>query len=118
MLTGIHEYRPVRDQRLKQFMHRMAISFAQAIGADPDVSTYPELVRALLFGPMAAASFRIEGPEPLAGATGILAEEAARFGTVPTPELTPEQIAEYPLSGSLFAANPGVRGIAEPKFTG
>ena len=32
--------------------------------------------------------------------------------------LTPEQIAKYPLSGSLFAAVPGVRGIAEPHFAG
>ncbi len=32
--------------------------------------------------------------------------------------LTEEQIALYPLSGSLFAAKPGVRGIAEPKFAG
>lgn len=32
--------------------------------------------------------------------------------------LTPEQIAKYPLSGSLFAAKPGVRGLAEPLFAG
>jgi sugar lactone lactonase YvrE len=32
--------------------------------------------------------------------------------------LTPEQIAKYPLSGSLFAAKPGVRGLAEPQFAG
>jgi sugar lactone lactonase YvrE len=32
--------------------------------------------------------------------------------------LTPEQIAKYPLSGSVFAAVPGVRGIAEPHFAG
>ena len=32
--------------------------------------------------------------------------------------LTPQQIARYPLSGSLFAAVPGVRGIAEPHFAG
>jgi sugar lactone lactonase YvrE len=32
--------------------------------------------------------------------------------------LTPEQIAKYPLSGSLFAAVPSVRGIAEPLFAG
>jgi len=32
--------------------------------------------------------------------------------------LTPEQIAKYPLSGSLFAAVPGVHGIAEPQFAG
>ncbi len=32
--------------------------------------------------------------------------------------LTPEQLAKFPLSGSLFAAKPGVRGLAEPQFAG
>ena len=32
--------------------------------------------------------------------------------------LTPEQIAKYPLSGSLFAAQPGVRGLPEAEFAG
>ncbi len=32
--------------------------------------------------------------------------------------LTPEQISQYPLSGSLFAVNPGVRGIPETPFGG
>lgn len=32
--------------------------------------------------------------------------------------LTAEQLAKYPLSGSLFAATPGVRGLAEPLFAG
>jgi sugar lactone lactonase YvrE len=32
--------------------------------------------------------------------------------------LSPEQIATYPLSGSLFAAMPGVCGLPEPEFAG
>ena len=32
--------------------------------------------------------------------------------------LSPEQIAKYPLSGSLFAAVPGVCGLPEPEFAG
>jgi sugar lactone lactonase YvrE len=32
--------------------------------------------------------------------------------------LTPEQLAKYPLSGSLFAATPGVRGLPEAEFGG
>lgn len=32
--------------------------------------------------------------------------------------LTAEQLAKYPLSGSLFAAKPGVRGLPEPQFAG
>jgi len=32
--------------------------------------------------------------------------------------LTPEQIAQAPLSGSVFAVRPGVRGLPEPSFAG
>lgn len=32
--------------------------------------------------------------------------------------LTPAQIAKYPLSGSLFAAKPGMRGLPEAQFAG
>ena len=32
--------------------------------------------------------------------------------------LTPEQIAEAPLSGSVFATRPGVKGLPEPGFAG
>jgi sugar lactone lactonase YvrE len=32
--------------------------------------------------------------------------------------LTAEQLAKYPLSGSLFAAEAGVKGLAEPQFAG
>jgi sugar lactone lactonase YvrE len=32
--------------------------------------------------------------------------------------LTPAQVAQYPLSGSLFATEPGVCGLAEPRFAG
>jgi len=32
--------------------------------------------------------------------------------------LTPEQIAQAPLSGSVFATKPGVRGLPEPTFAG
>jgi sugar lactone lactonase YvrE len=40
------------------------------------------------------------------------------YVTTARETLTPEQVAKYPLSGSLFAATPGVRGIAEPMFAG
>lgn len=32
--------------------------------------------------------------------------------------MTPEEIAQAPLSGSLFAVKPGVKGLLEPYFTG
>jgi sugar lactone lactonase YvrE len=32
--------------------------------------------------------------------------------------MTPEQLARYPLSGSVFAVRPGVTGLPEPLFAG
>ena len=33
-------------------------------------------------------------------------------------KMTPEQLARYPLSGSVFAARPGMSGVPEPLFAG
>jgi len=38
--------------------------------------------------------------------------------TTSRQNMTPEQLARYPLSGSVFAARPGVGGIPEPLFAG
>jgi sugar lactone lactonase YvrE len=40
------------------------------------------------------------------------------YVTTARETLTPAQIEKYPLSGSLFAARPGVRGLPEPQFAG
>lgn len=40
------------------------------------------------------------------------------YVTTARETLTAEEIARYPLSGSLFAAEPGVRGLPEPYFAG
>jgi sugar lactone lactonase YvrE len=38
--------------------------------------------------------------------------------TTATQSLTPEQLTAQPLAGSLFAADPGVRGLPEPEYFG
>ncbi|MGH8721152.1 MAG: SMP-30/gluconolactonase/LRE family protein, partial [Burkholderiales bacterium] len=38
--------------------------------------------------------------------------------TTATQRLTPEQLAQQPLAGSLFALRPGARGLAESRFAG
>ena len=40
------------------------------------------------------------------------------YVTTARTRLTEEQLAAQPLSGSLFAVNPGVRGLPEPEFAG
>ncbi len=91
MRTAIREFQPLRKQRVKQSMHRMAIRFAQRIGADASAADFPALERALFFGPLAPVSFRLQGPDELPAAAEIFADEIAQSGSVPSPELTPEQ---------------------------
>lgn len=48
-------------------------------------------ISALIFGPLSPRSFRLSGPDSLPEAVERVAEDAAAFGAVPTPELTPIQ---------------------------
>ncbi len=74
-------------------MHAMALRYARLIGAEPRLSRRPGLVRALLFGPLTAMSFRLDGPDAQHEAEEAVAREARLFGAVPGPELTPEERA-------------------------
>jgi sugar lactone lactonase YvrE len=38
--------------------------------------------------------------------------------TTSRQDMTPEQLGRYPLSGSVFAVRPGLRGVPEPLFGG
>ena len=69
-------------------MNLIALEFARAAGVEPNVEAWPELRRALLFGPLAPSCFRLEGPDALPDAAERLARDAAAFGAIVSPELT------------------------------
>ena len=75
-------------------LHLGAVMFARAAGVEPDLARWPQLARALLFGPLTAVSFRLDGPDSAPEAAERVAREAAESGAVPAPELTPEQCAQ------------------------
>ena len=75
-------------------LHLGAVMFARAAGVEPDVGRWPQLTRALLFGPLTAVSFRLDGPHSLPDAADRVAAEALQSGAVPRPELTPEQCGQ------------------------
>jgi cation diffusion facilitator CzcD-associated flavoprotein CzcO len=91
MREAIRQFQPVRGARMKTFVHQMALAFSREIGTEPQLSANPELTRAAMFGPLAAVSFRIWGPEPLSEAAERFQKEAREFGAVPTCELTHAQ---------------------------
>jgi hypothetical protein len=68
--------------------------FATAAGVEPDPTAWPALARALFFGPLSPASFRLSGPDALADAPARVAADAAAFGAGADGELTPEQAAQ------------------------
>lgn len=72
-------------------MHAQALRFARLAGVEPDLSRRPELSRALLFGPLSPASFRLDGPDALPDAPQRVAEAAAAFGHIATPGMTAEE---------------------------
>ncbi|MBB3606096.1 cation diffusion facilitator CzcD-associated flavoprotein CzcO [Mycolicibacterium sp. BK556] len=72
----------------KTRMNLAAVTFARAAGVEPQLDNWPELRRALLFGPLAPSCFRLEGPDALADAPARFAHEAATFGAITDNELT------------------------------
>ncbi len=94
MFSRIASMRAQHPQPCYQVVDAMALMFSRSIGTEPDVAQYPSYARALLFGPLAAASFRVAGPDPLPDALERVREDASAFGAITSPELTPEQQAQ------------------------
>lgn len=84
-------------------MHVMALAFARLGGVEPRLEAWPELERALLFGPLSPASLRLSGPDPLDDAAARTAADAAAFGHVTTPQFAPDEAG---LRAALFDQAP------------
>ena len=91
MREAIRRFQTVRESKMKTTVNQMAVGFSRELGTEPDLSAHPELTRAAMFGPLAAVSFRISGPDSLPQAVGRFVQEAQEFGSVPTAELSPTQ---------------------------
>lgn len=85
---SIGEYRARRGLPQKTQMNFAATTFARAAGVEPHLDDWPQLRRALLFGPLAPSCFRLEGPDALADAPTRFARDAAAFGAITSNELT------------------------------
>ena len=73
-------------------MHVMAIMFARLAGVEPNLDANPELRRALLFGPLSPASFRLEGPDALEDAPIRTAQAAAAFGHITSDQMEDDEV--------------------------
>ncbi|OBH29012.1 dimethylaniline monooxygenase [Mycobacterium sp. E342] len=86
--TAIDAYRARRGLSQKTRLNLAAITFARAAGVEPRLENWPQLRRALLFGPLAPSCFRLEGPDALPDAPDRFAREAARFGAITSNDMT------------------------------
>ena len=71
-----------------------AILFSRLAGVEPDPVVYPELARALYFGPLSPESFRLEGPDALPDAVQRVQAAAAAFGAISSSAFTSEQLGQ------------------------
>lgn len=90
--------RAIADQRAAGLspalpMHVAAIQLARLIGCEPDPRQWPDQARALMFGPLTAASFRLEGTDALPDAAARTTAAAAAFGRITDPVFAPDELA-------------------------
>ncbi|MGJ0121016.1 flavin-containing monooxygenase [Williamsia sp. MIQD14] len=85
---AVSDYRSRRGQSQKTRMNLAAITFARAAGVEPSVDRWPDLERALLFGPLAPSCFRLEGPNASPDAAQRFTRDAAAFGAIADRDLT------------------------------
>jgi hypothetical protein len=69
-------------------MNLVALLFGRAAGVEPNPDDWPDLRRALLFGPLAPSCFRLQGPDALPDAPARFIRDAAAFGAITSNELT------------------------------
>jgi dimethylaniline monooxygenase (N-oxide forming) len=92
MREGIAVYRAGRGGPQLKSGNRLALMFAREAGIEPDLRQWPELARALLFGPLTAISFRLSGPDGLSEAPARIMADARTLGTIVDQEFTPEEV--------------------------
>ncbi len=93
MEENLAAYRALRGTPQPRPMHAMAVLFAREAGVEPELHKWPDLARALLFGPLSPISFRLSGPDSLPEAPQLILEDAEAFGAVPASDLSPDQKA-------------------------
>ncbi|OBA86272.1 dimethylaniline monooxygenase [Mycobacteriaceae bacterium 1482268.1] len=80
--AAIDAHRARRGMTQKTRMNLAALMFARAAGVEPDLDDWPDLRRALLFGPLAPSCFRLQGRDALPDAAVRFGRDAAAFGAI------------------------------------
>jgi len=92
--AGIAAYRVRRGGPQSIPLHVAALMFARAAQVEPDLERWPELARALMFGPLAPVSFRLSGRDALVDAPQRFTDQVQCFDCMTSNELAPMQIGQ------------------------
>jgi dimethylaniline monooxygenase (N-oxide forming) len=95
--SAIDAYRANRGKPQKTRMNLTAVIFARAAGVEPHLGSWPNLRRALLFGPLAPSCFRLEGLDALPDAPDRFARAAAAFGAITSNDMTERERSYWSL---------------------
>ena len=93
MKEGVSTARARRGGPRDVPMHALATLFAAHAGVEPRPAAWPALERALWFGPLSPASFRLAGPDAEPNAPARTMEAARAFNAIADDALTPEETA-------------------------
>ena len=82
MERGFEACRAMRDRDQQPVLHEVAVRLARHAGVEPDLERWPDLERALLFGPLSPVSFRLQGTDCLDDALVRTQAAAEAFGAI------------------------------------
>ena len=91
MREGVAAARARRGGPRDTPMNAMAALFAGNAGVEPQPSDWPALERALWFGPLSPASFRLTGPDADPAAAARTIDAARAFGAITSDTLTADE---------------------------
>ncbi len=104
MVAGVASTHAQRGTPQLVRSHIVARLFAREAGIEPDPADWPELARALLFGPQSPAAFRLVGPDALPDAAARIAADAAEFGVITDSAFREHELAQLRAIGDAAFA--------------
>jgi hypothetical protein len=110
MREGIADYRAAREIVPFDLFPMLAGLLAGELGVEPELAAHPDLAEGLLFGPLAPARYRLDGPGARPEAEAMLRAALSEFG--PSPSATPEQARTLQMVATMLD-DPELAEIAE-----
>jgi cation diffusion facilitator CzcD-associated flavoprotein CzcO len=92
MEQGLEACRAMRERDQQPVLHELAVCLARHAEVEPDLERWPDLERALLFGPLSPVSFRLQGTDCLDEAPVRTQAAAEAFGAITSTSLTSDEL--------------------------